>query len=126
MIEEWKVLNEYQKETDLVEALRTWRFSELYNAVISIRNFKRYYLQQEDIQKYNQAINTDRERSRKEFRVCQEKKGAVRSLRQCLFCYRFKLLTGKISRTCLSEECKGFEKEILDSIGKQNHKFLRF
>jgi hypothetical protein len=122
LIKEWEVIKENQRETKLVEYLRTLRFSELDVAMRGVESLMRLISWRGEIQEYNQAVKADSERSRKKLR----EQRAVPCLRQCLFCYRFKLRTGKISLTCGDRKCKDFEKEILDSIGKENHKYLRF
>jgi hypothetical protein len=96
-------IENYRKKAQYFDDIRGNRFSGFSCALREANSFITMNIQRrEGLKEYNQAVITDWENSRKK----QRKDADNTCLRQCSYCYRFKLDTGKISSTCGSDECK--------------------
>jgi hypothetical protein len=95
-------LENYRRERQRLDNIRGNRFLGFGVAVREQNDFIKQVQQIKGVQGYNQAVIAERENSRK----TRRKYAVSPCLRQCWYCYRFTLGTGKISNTCGSDECK--------------------
>jgi hypothetical protein len=99
----YEQLKEYRKKAEYFDNIRGNRFSEFDCAMREKKNFISMHVERrEGVKEYNHAVIKDLENSRKKSREDADNT----CLRQCSYCYRFRLGTGRISSTCGSEKCK--------------------
>jgi hypothetical protein len=110
--DDFKKIEEYNREKERCDAILSNRFSELPDAFRQVKFFIKQVERRGEINEFNQAVIEDSTNSRKQLR----QSAAVPYLQQCAYCYRFWENHGtKISIIGNSDFCKEYCKKHDDS-----------